>query len=433
MKRNNIFLSVWLLSLTLLILISCSDEGPVVPDYSGPEEIVYNVEYHDNTEIISGQKKNALIEYDTTDISWFRFNSAEFGEAPGIGSVIVVEGTAFGKVKDVRNEGSIIVIETESAALTDVIKNGTISWDFMPDLSDMGDYAYVCGKKVRAEILNDGYEYKFVWGTNQYTIWMNPKGKSPEGVPQLEVNITMQNLEAKDGKLCGVYGAKGITTLPRQSAKIEIAEGELNEYSTQNKGMKSELTLEYVAQLSPKGGKFKIDFPNLTLKVPLQSLTAIPVPIPIYITFGLGFYAYINVPSVTASASAKVKLIMDSNAGFEFQGPSVDFTYKVNEKKVGEIQNWTIGDLSISPVPVEIRYDVSIPRVGLQIMNQEAAWIACTARSESKLIVPSLCKAALCQVRLDAGYQLDILGQTLAKDSYNFFELHREIKGPNCP
>jgi hypothetical protein len=106
------------------------------------------------------------------------------------------------------------------------------------------------------------------------------------------------------GKPSATLGAKGTTRLPRQTSTISIKDGELSDFSTTNRAMRSELTLEYIATYG-QDYSVKVDFPYLMIKIPLSTMVSSPVPIPIYICFGLSLNTAINLPSVTSFAHAK--------------------------------------------------------------------------------------------------------------------------------
>lgn len=433
MKKSRTSLFTYQLALLTfcILFFSCSDKSTnPQPEPYGPDKVVYDVEYNDNVIIIDEEKKKSLVSYDTTDWTRFEFDPAGLGEWPKEGDIMIVQGLALVKVLSVQNITNSVIIESEPAKLTDAIKNGRIYWDFTPKI-DASTIIEAEGKELNTHIAGK-FEYEFEWGNNTYKIVVDPEGQSEEGLPELQVNLSIANYESKDGKLSGGYGANGSVRLPRQTTNIEIEESNLSDFNTSNKGSRCELTLQYVAEFSPGGGKFALTMPNIVMKIPIQSLTTIPIPIPMYIKIGIGFYSYINVPSVTASATAKIKLVLDSDTGFQFTGPSVELAGKVNDHELGDFQDWAIGDFAMQPVPVEIQHDVSIPRIGLEIAGQEVSWASLVFSSRSKFMVPSLCKAAFGQVRIDGGYKLEVLGQTIAEDSKVFWEVGKEIKGPGC-
>lgn len=442
MKRPSIRLLTTLIISLLLFTTNCGEEstGPSDGGPYGPDEVVYDVEYTDNTVVYDSLKKSALVFIDTNIVDeenrWhdeltYVYNSGSLGESPAPGQVIIFEGENVRKVVDVRNEGADVVIKTEPAILTDVIKNGNISWDVTPQI-ELTKTAEVDGKKVTPQKVTTGYEYKFSWGNNDYTIWVDPKGTSQSGLPELQVNFIVENKAGEDQSVTATFGAKGAVRLPRQSTSIDIQDESVSNFTSDNSGSHCELTLEFVATWSPSGGTYILQMPHIMMKIPVQSFTAIPIPIPMFIEIGLGFHTYINLPSVEAFANAKTKLTLDSKSGFQYSGISVDTKAKAGSHELGE-PIWAIGDLSLAPVGVELRHDVSVPRVAINILGQEVAWASSVLSSRTKLIVPSLCKAQMCQVRIEGGYKFEVLGNAIAEKTVLFWSKEKTYKTPECP
>lgn len=428
-------LDILSLAISLLIMIfmpGCSDNSSG-PSDGGPfskDQVTYDVVYQDNVVILTGTRAGSFKSVDTSGTVYI-FDQAALGELPKEGQVVVVDKKVMFKVSQITPQGGEVIINGEPAKLTDVIKSGRISWEFTPKAEMLGK-ALFAGKDTKMEKTQTGFEYKYEFGHNKYTIYMDPKGTSESGLPELQVNFTVETLEGVGGVITALFGAKGTTRLPHQSATIDIANGQVTNFNSSNKGLRSELTLEYIASFSPGGGTTALTFPNLTMRVPIQALTSIPIPIPIYITLGLAFNTYINLPEVNAFATAKVKMIIDSEAGFQFQGPTVNPVVKLGTKDIGEC-TWEVGDMSMAPVGVEIQNDVFVPRIGIEIAGQEIAWVSSVLSSRSKLIIPSLCKAQMTQIRLDGGYGFSILGYPLFEGYKVFWEMDKTYKTPECP
>mgnify|MGYP004167164517 CR=1 FL=1 len=444
MKRFT--LAIIIIPLLFIFTYSCSDDESEPVRVYGEDTFVYDVEYSENTKIFADEIKESLIKVDTTtyteydpstetDINvhhyTFTFDDLSVLDSLGEGSILVIYGDYMTKVKSVVQQGNDVIVVTEPATLKEVIKNGTIEWDMTPGIElvqkiQMGD------DEVKGNgILNDEFEYKFEWLDRKYTIWMNPHGVSPNGLPQLQVNFTCQKTDKDNGRVTATLGAKGTTTFPRQHTKMEFSDNEMTTLQTNNNNLRSELTLEYVAEMS-FGGTQVITLPKVALKIPVQSLTSIPIPVPMYITVGVAFQSTINMPVVSSFAHAKVKLILDSDTGFDYVGPTIEASAKVNDYDLGEAA-WAIGATQLAPTPLEVRYDVSCPRIGIEIAGSELAWLSGVFSSRAKLIVPSLCKAALYQVRIDGGYSLKVMGYSIADKSGNITEVSRTEKSPECP
>lgn len=421
--------------LFIILIVSfsgCKKDSPTEPVVPGPiaDKVTYEVEYSATTRVFSGTKKEALEGVDSTG-TIFTFNAQKLGEVPNAGDIIIVHGLYMRKVISVNNTGSQLIITTEDATLTEAIKNGKLEWQYTPKVSQITNIM-VGGKEIQLKkTLASGFTYEFDLGNWHYVIWMNPNGQSATGQAELQVNFAVTNHAIAGGKITATLGAKGSMRLPQQAANINISNNALSGFKCNNSSMRSELTLEYAAAFSEGGGQAILELPSITMRVPLEAIAGIPIPLPIFITFGISFNTIINLPSVTANAFGKCKLVLDSNTGFEFTGTGFDTEYKLNDQDVGEL-NWEVGDLSLMPAPLEVRHELSAPKVGLEIAGSEVLWASCVYGTRSTLMVPSLCKAAMDQVRIDYGYNIGALGISLAQGGSNLWHVTKEYYSPEC-
>lgn len=439
-------LVVLVLGVLCPLCFGCGEEPVQV---FGENSFTYQVEYTPGTVILKKEQLPLIVKDEKTAVSTtdpvtkeqvtidhhtFTLSDIQLASSLKAGTILIVHGRYLTRVKTVKTQGTQLVVETEPAKLTDAVKNGTIQWDITPDIHKMQTIS-VSGqpiKAVRRALGPDGsgYEYKYDWLDRKYTIWMNPHGTSENGLPEIQVNFIVQKVDKDNGKVTGTFGAKGITRLPRQATTIGIQNSTVTTFTSKSSALRSELTFEYVAKMS-LGGTQDISFPKLTLSIPIQSLTSLPVPLPLNINLGLAFSTTVNMPEVTSWASAKLKLILDSDTGFEYKGPKIEANAKIHGYELGT-SDWEIGMLSITPSPLEVRFDVACPRMGLDLAGTELAWMAGVFSVRSKLLVPSLCKASFHQVRLDGGYSLSFLGLPIAEKTGAITEVSRTESSPEC-
>lgn len=427
LKNLQITISILLILLPLIVTLQSCGEKSIGPVQYGPNTSEYQVEYNDNVIILD---KKAFIEVDSTG-NLFQIAESYVSSELKRGDIIVIHGITGRKVINSQKTGDRFIVETEEVKLTEIIRNCNIKWDFTPKLTPTSKILLDGKQAELTKVTGDGFEFKYTLGNWDYTINMNPKGLSEEGLQEIQVSLICENKDAADGKVTAVLSAKGVTRLPRQSGEINIQNNTLNSFGTNNKGLSSKLTFEGQAYFSAGGGNAILTLPPIILRVPLEVITGILSPVPIFIDFGLNLGATVNVPSVTGGASFKLELFMDSNAGFKYKaGP--ELTGNVNKQDLKSLW-WDIYDNTLSPAPVEVRYDVSCPRIGVNILGHEVIWIASVFRIHSIFLVPSLCKATMAQIRLDAGYNLGFGGLTIAEDSKTFFEKDIVWKTSDCP
>jgi len=418
---------ILLLLFGLFFILSCGDNSttPSGTSYAGENKVSYEAEYYDNVIIITDAQKDAYISRDTNNV--YTFDAVKLSKTPVAGSIIVIPQLTARKITNVVQQGNHLVCETEPAKLTEIIKNGKISWDVLPPKLDSLNKIFINDKAVKGKLLEDGYEFNFDLDCWHYKIWLNPKGTSENGLPELQCNLIVTNTDGAGGKLTAMLGAKGTTRFPRQNGNIEIQNGKMTSFKKEDKGLRSELTFQYEAVFSRGGGTAILEFPRIAMRFPIQTLTGLPIPLPIMFDIGFSFGTEIEIPSVTAGASGEVKLILDANTGFEFKGPTLEPFYKINDNKLQDLL-WNIGDNTITPAPVHLKHTLLCPRIAVEFAEIEIAWTALAYRIENSFYVPGLNKTAMAQIRMDGGYQLELMGLSLAKESYVFWSKEIEYQ-----
>jgi preprotein translocase subunit YajC len=151
----------------ILILVSCAEDGsgPNNNVHFGENTFTYDVEYSDDTYIVTKEKKNSLIKVDTVKVSEkdpitgesievkhysFTFDDMSIAENLHNGSKIIIHGDYMAKVKSVTTNGSQVILETEPTTLKEVIKNGTIEWDITPEVAQI-EMIEINGKKDKSQ------------------------------------------------------------------------------------------------------------------------------------------------------------------------------------------------------------------------------------------------------------------------------------------
>lgn len=409
--------------------ISCSDDKATNPDGDTTITPAYNVEYNDNTVILKDENDNLIFNLDTAT-NTYTFDGSQFGKDPVAGEVILVEGKLLRKVKSVSRNGGDLVVETEDAALTDAIQNGEIAWDVTPEWNNATSLKFdgVTVMTLPTEF-TEKIEHTISYGGIDHKIEIEPKlvnGKINS------CNFTFVMSKKIGGKATAAFTAKGSVTLPSQSTLIKIKEGKLENFKSFNKGISADLELSLSAAGSASG-EHSIELPGIALSIPIRFIPTpsgpIPLPIPVSIDIGIQFVTKMTVPDAASSATASAKCSLTADGEFEYHGTSVSTKGKFGKNDITDGEFDAAANIGM---PIDVQFGVAFPRVGLNIAGQELAYIHTGFTTGSSLIWGPVCKQGYVKMIVEGGYELKVLGQTLAEKKHVFAEKKREAKGENC-
>lgn len=413
----------------LIFAISCSDDTASNPVEDTTITPIYEVEYSDNTIILKDNDNNLVIGLDTAS-NTYTLDGSKFEEDPKEGEIILIEGKLLRKVKSAMRNGSNLVVETEDAALTDVIKNGEIAWDITPEWNNATALKFD-GTTVMTmpTEFNEKIEHTISYGGIDHKIEIEPKlvdGKINSCV------FTFVMSKKIAGDATAAFTAKGTVTLPNQSTLIKIKEGKLEKFKSFNKGIAADLELSLSAAGS-KSGEHDLELPGIALSIPIRFIPTpsgpIPLPIPVSIDIGIQFVTKMTVPDVKSSATASSKLSLTADGNFEYTG--ADFHTGGNFGK-DEIKDGEFDAAASLGIPIDVQFGVAFPRVGLNIAGQELAYIHTGFTTGSSLNWGPLCKSGYVKMVVEGGYQLKVLGQTIVEKKKTFAERKREAKSEGC-
>lgn len=419
--------------LFLLLLIAtingCSDDQSTNATDNDPITPTYEAEYNDNTIVLKDEGDNLIINIDSAS-NTYTFDGSKFPEDPKVGDVILVEGKIMRKVKSSTRNGGELEVETEDAALTDVIKNGEIAWDITPEWSNVSSLKFdgVTVMELPGE-LTEKIEHTISYGGIDHKIEIEPKEVDGK-INACDITFQMVKKIAGDAKV--VFTAKGTVTLPNQSTRIKITESELETFKSNNSGITADLELS-LAAAGGKSGEHNLALPGVALSIPIRFIPTpsgpIPLPIPVSIDIGIQFVSQLTIPDVESSATASSKCSLTADGSFEYKGTSVSTAGKIGKD---EIKDGTFDAAANLGLPIDVQFGIAFPRVGLNIAGQELAYIHTGFTTGSSLNWGPLCKKGYVKMVVEGGYELKVLGQTLAKDKQVFAEKKREAKGDGC-
>ncbi|MGR3809656.1 hypothetical protein [Jiulongibacter sp. NS-SX5] len=413
------------ISALFLSILSCNKSSDPSPTDSGVD-----IEYQENALILEESSSDPVIAIDTTN-QVYTFAGSSFSSEPMAGQTILVPGKHMRKVVSVSKSGDNYDIKTEDAILTDVIKEGEISWDVAPEWDQAS--AIVIDGQIEvpiAKLRRKGpIEVKYSSGGIDHSIKIEPQAVDGK-INSCKFTFVMA--KKVGGSATAAFTAEGTVKLPTQQTQIGISGGKLSTFKSDNKGITADLKLSLSAA-GTKSGSHSFKLPEVALKIPIRFIPTpsgpVPLPIPVSIDIGIQFVTQLTMPDVNSSATASSEVSLSADAGFEYKGSSVSTSGSIGKNN---FKDGTFDSAAFIGSPVDIQFGVAFPRVGLNIAGQEVAYIHTGFTTGSSLEWGPLCKKGYVKMVVEGGYELKVLGQTLAKDKETFAEQRKEAAQDGC-
>ncbi len=433
------------LSLILLTLASgCGSDSATGPDNSDDlgfdqPEPQYDVEYTDDAVVLDGAQAASLVSFDTAtgavvlDESQLDDSGASISE----GTVLLVANKLLRKVTGVTDDGGHLTLTTEDAKLTDLISNGTIAWDFTPEITSartvrwkdrkgatIASTSYTADNPISFPIKRD-----ITVGDYTYEMEFDAAGNSNGHVDKITVKFVAS--KKVNGKASVAFTGQGTFNVPKQTNEMTIAERKLQSFSNSNSGVDCDITVSLAAAGSGLDD-ISLTFPNAAISIPVEAIPTpgglIPIPIPVTIDIGVQMVAKMVV-TAEASATVSSQFHYNGSSGLEYNGTTIS-------------TRATVGDTSMTPKsadaasvfnPVDAQLGIAVPRVSLNIAGFEVAAIYPGFTVGSQLSFSPTCKKAYVKMTAEAKYDLTFLGPQNLKDKHVFWEDNHTASQEGCP
>ena len=275
------------------------------------DEVTFDVEWDPNTTLIEEDDLSVIKSADPENDTYIFDATAVQSKGLDLsaGRILVIHQIALAEIIDVQQSGTDLIVTTGPAALTNAIKNGTISWDvgisFAPDKIQEIDDNQTAKRAASGDPMV--IEKSFAYGGYNYT-----------------TKITLANLYATiefitEKKLANDTGArlttKGTIQRFRCIDTISITDNTLQTFDHDYEKLKGKLTLTLAAAASGNDLNHKITKPLFTYAIPM------PPNCPIRPELEIGAVFLINaVVPATGSAKVTAKFSYDSDLGVSFDG-----------------------------------------------------------------------------------------------------------------
>jgi len=373
---------------------SLGDEG----EPSNPErrdEFTFDVTWDPQTTFVDEDNLNLIVDADpeTHTYTFDKAGATEAGLDISEGRVVLIYGDSVRRITTITDTGTELVAETEFAALTDAISDGTIAWDYGVDFSPekvtsvtFGDRTISADEPLEFEYESGGYTYTLSF------LLLDQKAEATLTVSKgIGENVT------------GKFVLSGNIESFRSVDDIRIEGSQTQQFDSDFEGMRGQLTLELIATASGDAS-FALELPWVILRVPFMV-----GPIPVVLKIKVMFVTGLHVP-LGGSSWVKVVFDYDSDIGFTYNGTDVGASGNIGGYAFGKEEAQT-GGASV----VEANFGVAFPRVELSMLGEILVPFAHTAflvEGYFKPAFPALQEAKARYIGA-IGYEFELLGYDL--------------------
>jgi len=416
------------LTMVLLLLVGTTTAHADLIFGSGFEAIpvTFDVEWSVDTQLIEGDAMAALISYDP-ETGEFQFSTAQlaqFGITLEPGDVLLVEGLAVARIVSVQDNGGTTIVGTSEATLADAIENGTIAWDVGIGFEQLSQATVTLDNtNVAASCVpefNPGdSSVTFSCTSGAYT--MTLKISSVNGRAEIQYQVVQK---VNDNATASFTGTGTLDNFNSQG-QIQYVDGALDSWSFDSDALSMQLRIELAAAGSGDSN-INYELPVPMLKIPIPQLAILGVSIDI----GAQIIVSLKVPAAAqASATASANYSYTGDTGFTYDGGDITTVATINGHDFTDGQ---IDSASQIGAEVDAQFGLAFPRIGLGILNQEVAWLHTGFIIGSSLTWGPICKSGYVRIVVEGGYEIKILGVSLASDKLTFAERERRFSQNDC-
>lgn len=362
------------------------------------DDFTFEVTWQPDTTVVEQEQLGLLTSYDL-ETGQFTFDATGVVEAGldiSVGRVLMIYGIALGRVTDVQTAGNDLFVQTEYAALTDAISDGTIAWDYGVDFRpERLTSIIVDGERIASQDVNPINEFEFESGGYTYKLAL-----------ELDNQFCWVSLEVSKGggaTITGKFTAEGFIERFRTVDNIVIAGGVVQQFDHSYEGMRGDLLLELIVTA---GTATTDEFINLKLPWTVLEYTFLVGYVPVTVRVKLQVVMNLFVP-VAGSAWVDVGFSYDSDIGLSYNGTNVGATGNAGVYSFEEGTHQTG-----APSPIVANFGIGFPRVELALLGDLLVpWGQTAFLIEGNFtpFSPALQEAKVAYIGA-IGYKLDILG-----------------------
>jgi len=421
MKRIITSISIFL----LIFIVACgssSDPKPVDPK---PDEMIFDVELHDNALVIKKDVLTALKKEDENsfmfDKATLELNKIELSE----GQVLLLEDVALVKVISIEDRGSELKLSTQEAGLNELFENANIAWGQALTLSAENPPLLAFGDQ---EIAPQADEFgvssiNFKTKINGFEVNVNVKPDVNSIESKLTVKVTVSRKEA-DGLVNFKATGEGQIGMSEQATQVRIISGETTNLGFDVEDLEFDFRMLYGGSKSGTQEMFLSLPEDLRLKIPIPTGS---IPLGFYLEVNLAFLIQAKLAAeVGAATTVDVNFGYSGDSGFAFNGGSLTTSGDTARASLD------FGETNIfaEAGPVSVSMTWAVPQISLKTKLNETSKLSLEHRftivSQFRGNPLDLCIEVGASQKVLGSYQLGFFGISLASDKHEFYEDYRE-------
>ncbi|NBD95182.1 MAG: hypothetical protein GVY11_01735 [Gammaproteobacteria bacterium] len=400
---------------------AAAGEKVIFEDRFEPPETFFEATWSDDTVMLEGADVDALVDVDEAG-EVFTFSTAAL-DAAGVsyaaGDIMVVEGIALRRVDSVSTGGGSTVLTTSEAALDEAIVEGEMAWNLDIGFDDIAaGQMFIPGERgAGCSPEYDGQTVSFECSFDDYTMSLELVAGGDTS------SITYQVVKGTEENNASITGT-GVLSQFDSTGGASFGGNELSSFSHDNDNTQMNLNIALAAAGSGSNDlNFEVPFPVIRIPFTVG-------PIPMSIDIGVQFVAIMEVPlSASASATASADFQYNGDTGLTYEGATVDASATINDH---DFSNGEF-DSASNFVSVDAGFGIAFPRVSLNVLTSEVAWVHTGFTIQSSLRFGPICKVGIAGLVVQGGYTLSIMGQELASAEETFAEEEQRVESDGCP
>ncbi|NNM22411.1 MAG: hypothetical protein HKO54_02560 [Flavobacteriaceae bacterium] len=410
-----------------------SDEKSPADAMIVPKEQRFEATMQENTNSVPASEVNHLEAYDEASGTYTFSRKAKSVKDLQPGTVVLFETHSLRKIKSVSEQNGKIVVETDFAKLTEYFKDAEINYSANVNWNDPATASHT-KMSIGAPYAVMGHP--LITSTTQ-VVHDNPYSELKTSINGWKVTLKFTPIEgdrlkikitAKKGNVCSIV-AEGFISDFQSTGNISIANGETQNFSYQNRGLRGEMEVKF----SAVGLGSEIAILQIPAKLERTILVYGIIPVTLRLKANLKILPEVAVGS---SSQVSMKFTYDSNMGFAFDGSKMNPIGNMsseNPEQTGDNNTATTG---IAGMGVAVEF----PRFEIGVLNTVVVPYIVLETTHSSYLSTGLlggappCHLARLKYKGNAGVTMSFFGVGSIHNDYKLFEKTKKwtSEGSHC-
>lgn len=263
----------------------------------------------------------------------------------------------------------------------------------------------------------DSLEWRFTAGGREFAFRAE---KDADGSTTIRAQVT----QPAGGDATLAFTAEGSVGEMEASGDVEYEDSDLQAAEFRQNDVSADFELSMSAAGS-QDGDIDWEFPGIMFKY-----VVFVGPVPVTLSFSTQVIGSITVPDVDGSATGTSRFEYAADTGFQYQGTDVDLDASVGDQPLLPEESDAAANIG---QPVDLQFGIAYPRLEISVFEQALIpYIQFGMIIGSRLDWGPVCKTGYVRMVILAGYDFEVLGQSLASEQVTLFEDTERSEGDSC-